>query len=83
MVRDVETIIALGYSHSIPFSKGHTTNSATVILTPGDGTTDIMPSGVICITYLLIFQNLKIASKCTGGTMTGSKHFLAALPTQR
>ena len=80
IVRDLETIIAWCYSHSHLFHKGYHSltlprsrikDSATVTLTPGDGTTAIK------------VESMQKAPKCTGGTITGPEHFPAALLIQR
>ena len=90
IVRDLETIIVLVLlainfipqrsHHSLTLPRSRIRDSATLTLTPGDGTTAIKV--VISITDQLIFQIGKKAPECTEGTITGPKHCPAALLKQ-
>ena len=75
------------YSLSLPRIQFHLpkvtplTNSATVTLTPGDAT---QLSKWSHRHYQAAYApECELAPSCTGGTITGQKHFLAALLTRR
>ena len=91
IVQDLETIIVAVFlrfnfipqrsHHSLTPPRSRIRDSATATMTPGDGTT--WPSNWshqhIRSAY---FPKSKKAPKCTGGTITGPKHFAAALLIQ-
>ena len=64
---------------TLTLPRSRISDSATVTLTPGDGTTHVKVESSISITDQLIFQNKRKALKSTEGTKIGQKHCPAAI----